>query len=222
MASITYSIKVSPIDTIFQGGDEFTASLTRDGTPPSGAYPVSAVVKFTKIKVHSSKKPYIQFGDYFTTEGLPSASGEFLQVSCTSLSSEILDVSSATITATVKGIGSTNGFDFDSSSVTLVVEYAVSSSTSGFSLASSSVAAGNSLSVSFSNQNISNVYHVVKWAFGSYSYQTQTSYGSTSASHTIPMDWVNAIPSSTSGTGTVTVGTYSSSGLLGSSSKNFT
>ncbi|MFR7479175.1 MAG: DUF859 family phage minor structural protein, partial [Acutalibacteraceae bacterium] len=62
--------------------------------------------------------------------------------------------------------------------------------------------------------------HTVKWAFGSHSKST-TGVG-TSASYTIPESWLDAIPNSTSGTGTVTVTTYSGDTKIGSSSKKFT
>lgn len=223
MASITYSIKVSPQDTIFQGSDTFSATLTRNETPPSGATPTSAVIKFTNIRVWSTKYPYIQFGDYFTTDGLPNTSGEFLEVDCTSFSSDILNTSSASITATVKGVGSTvNAFDFNSSSVTLVVEYDQSYGKSTASLSPSSLNAGASMTVSFSNANISSTYHKVTWSFGSYSNTVTTSTGATSASYTIPLTWINAIPNAVSGTGTVTVATYADSSLVGSNSYVFT
>lgn len=224
MASITYSIRVSPQDVIFKGGGTFSATLTRNETPPSGATPTKAVVKFTNIRVWSTKYPYIQFGDYFTTNGLQNTSGEFLEVECASFSSDILNTSSADITATVKGVGSTvNAFDFNSSSVTLVVEYDQSYGKSTASLSSSNLNAGSNMTVSFNNDNIYSVYHKVTWSFGSYSNTVTTSIGSTSASYTIPFDWINAIPNAVSGTGTVAIATYASdSSYVGSNSYVFT
>lgn len=222
MASITYSLSCGVKDKQYYGGNTFSATITRNDTPPSNAIPQSAVIKFTDICVGSAREPYLEFGDYFTTDGLPQADG-FLEVGVDDLSSSILDVTSATVTVTIKGLASNlKAFDFNKTAATLVVEYTISSSTSSFSLGATSIDAGKSLSASFSNSNLSSVYHKVKWAIGSNSYEKTTSYGASSASYTIPLGWLSAIPNSLSGTGTVTVSTYSSGGLLGTSSKNFT
>lgn len=67
----------------------------------------------------------------------------------------------------------------------------------------------------------SNFTHSVIFAFGSYSH-TINNVG-TSTSYAIPMSWLNAIPSATSGTGTVTITTYSGSTKIGNAvSRNFT
>ena len=63
--------------------------------------------------------------------------------------------------------------------------------------------------------------HTVVFSFGSYS-KTTTGVG-TSTSYAIPTGWINAMPSTTSGTAKVTVTTYSGSTKIGSAvSKNFT
>ena len=63
--------------------------------------------------------------------------------------------------------------------------------------------------------------HKVTFAFGSRSY-TATGVG-TSTSYTIPVAWLDQIPNSVSGTGTVTVETISGSGAsMGSVSASFT
>ena len=214
MPSVSYAITVSPLNTIFQGDDTFTASLTRNSTPPNGAYPVSAVITFSKIHVWSTRYPYIKFGDYFTTDGLGSVSGSSLTVDCTSLDPSLLSVSSATITATVKGVGNNiNAFDFDDDEVTLVVEYKESNSSSSATASSSSVSAGGNSTVTFSNSNLSSVYHTVTWSIGDYSYSKTTGYGASSTSYTIPNEWMRAIPNSTSGLGNIVVSTYSSDGF---------
>ena len=56
--------------------------------------------------------------------------------------------------------------------------------------------------------------HTVVFKFGSYS-KTTTGVG-TSTSYAIPTSWMNAMPSATSGTATVTVTTYSGSTKIGS------
>lgn len=62
--------------------------------------------------------------------------------------------------------------------------------------------------------------HTVVWKFGTYS-KTTTGVG-TSTSYAIPTSWINAMPSATSGTATVTVTTYNGSSKIGSAvSKSF-
>lgn len=78
------------------------------------------------------------------------------------------------------------------------------------------------MQVTFSNANLSSLYHTVTWTFGSYSNTVTTATGAASASYTIPLSWITAIPNSLSGTGTVTVYTYSGSTLIGSSPYSFT
>ena len=91
---------------------------------------------------------------------------------------------------------------------------------SSFSLSASTVTAGStSLKINITRAS-SGFTHTVKWAFGSHSKST-TGVG-TSASYTIPESWLDAIPNNTSGTGTVTVTTYSGDTKIGSSSKKFT
>ena len=92
--------------------------------------------------------------------------------------------------------------------------------TSSFTLSTSSVTAGStSMTVNISRES-SSFIHTVQWKLGDHTKST-TGVG-TSASYTIPESWLDAIPNSTSGTGTVTVTTYNGSTKIGSSSKSFT
>lgn len=91
---------------------------------------------------------------------------------------------------------------------------------SSISSVSASVAAGSAATVNISRAS-SSFTHDVTWSMGGYSYK-QTG-AATSASYTIPMSWINAIPNSTSGTATVSVQTKSGSTNIGSAvSKTFT
>lgn len=77
----------------------------------------------------------------------------------------------------------------------------------------------NACAVSISRKS-SAFTHTVVWKLGSYS-KTTTGAG-TSASYAIPLSWLNAMPSATTGTGTVTVTTYNGSTKIGSTvSKSF-
>lgn len=91
---------------------------------------------------------------------------------------------------------------------------------SSFSLSASTVTAGStSMTVNITRAS-SSFTHTVQWKLGSHTKST-TGVG-TSASYTIPESWLDAIPNSTSGTGTVTVTTYNGSTKIGSASKSFT
>lgn len=82
-----------------------------------------------------------------------------------------------------------------------------------------SVNGSNAVAVSISRAS-SSFTHTVLFKFGSYS-KTTTGVG-TSTSYAIPTSWLNAIPSATSGTASVTVTTHSGSTKIGSAvSKNF-
>ena len=223
MGEITYSVNIGSTYADLKGGATFTATITRDSTPPSDAYPVSADIRFTSVTVYSSREPYLEFGDYFTTAGQPQATAEFVKVNIDSISSSILNVSSASVTVTIKGLSSSlNAMNFRSSSATLVVQYEQSYSKSTATLSPTSLDAGTNMTVNFSNNNLSSLSHKVTWSFGSNSNTVTTSTGAASASYTIPLSWINAIPSAVSGTGTVTVATYEGSSLIGSSSYSFT
>ena len=70
----------------------------------------------------------------------------------------------------------------------------------------------NAIAVSISRAS-SSFTHTVVFKFGSYTY-TATGVATTT-SYAIPMNWLNAIPNSTTGTGSVTVTTYSGSTKIG-------
>lgn len=63
MAEITYNVTIGSTYTDLKGGATFTATIKRNSTPPSGAYPVSADIRFTEVTVYSSREPYLQFGN---------------------------------------------------------------------------------------------------------------------------------------------------------------
>lgn len=79
------------------------------------------------------------------------------------------------------------------------------------SMATTSVAAGSTAKINITAYN-SAYTHKVIWKFGSYSYTQSVAAGATSASYAIPLTWLNAIPSATSGAATATLETYNTSG----------
>ena len=91
---------------------------------------------------------------------------------------------------------------------------------SSFTLSASTVTAGSTgMTVNISRAS-SSFTHTVQWKLGSHS-KSNTGVA-TSSSYTIPESWLDAIPNSTSGTGTVTVTTYNGGTKIGSASKRFT
>lgn len=92
--------------------------------------------------------------------------------------------------------------------------------TSTMSLSASSIEAGKAITVNITRAS-SSFTHKVYYSFGSNTATISTS-ATTSASYTIPLSHLSAIPNSTSGTATISVDTYNGSTYIGSVSKNFT
>ena len=90
------------------------------------------------------------------------------------------------------------------------------------SLQSTSVAAGTAAKLNITAYNEA-YSHKVTWKFGSYSNTQTIAAGTASASYTIPLTWLNAIPSATSGTASVSLETLNASGVsLGTRTYSFT
>ena len=84
---------------------------------------------------------------------------------------------------------------------------------STFTVTSTTVgASGGASTVNISRRSPSYT-HSVTWTFGSYTH-TETGVG-TSVTYTIPASWLNAIPSSPNGVGSVTIQTYNGSTPIG-------
>lgn len=70
------------------------------------------------------------------------------------------------------------------------------------------------------------VTHVITWSLGQHSHTETIKYGANgvaaTASYAIPMEWLNEIPNSITGTGTVTVESHSPVGGIQTATKNFT
>lgn len=92
--------------------------------------------------------------------------------------------------------------------------------TSSISLSASSVAAGSAITVTITRAS-SSFTHNVGFYFGNHVVSVGTKVG-TSISYTIPLAYLDAIPSSTSGSAKIVVDTYSGSTRIGTTSKTFT
>ena len=115
------------------------------------------------------------------------------------------------------------GYCYDYLSVTAMTltftyEYLQSSG----SMASASVAAGSAAKLNITAYN-SAYSHRVTWKFGDSSAIQTVTAGVSSASYTIPLNWLKAIPNAASGTASATLETLDTGGnVLGTSSYNFT
>jgi len=90
------------------------------------------------------------------------------------------------------------------------------------SLASTSVAAGSSATMNITAYNTA-YSHKLTWNFGSHTATQNVAAGTTTASYTIPLSWLDVIPSATSGSANVVLDTLDASGnSLGTSTHNFT
>ena len=101
--------------------------------------------------------------------------------------------------------------------MTLTFEYLQSTG----AMAAASVAAGSAARLNITAYN-SRYTHKVTWKFGSHSATQNIAAGTTFASYIIPLSWLDAIPSTTSGSATVMLETIDTSGVsLGTYSYNF-
>ncbi len=115
------------------------------------------------------------------------------------------------------------GFCYDYLAVTaMTLTFTFEYLKSDGSLVSTSVAAGSAAQMNITAYN-SAYSHRITWRFGSNSYVQSVAAGVTSASYTIPLSWLSAIPSAVSGGATAVLETLDAGGaVLGSVSLPFT
>lgn len=107
------------------------------------------------------------------------------------------------------------------STLSVTAMMALDYKTSSLKLSKTSVDAGTTLDVSIS-MNSTALSHKFLWKLGSASFTSESAAGKASHSVTIPEDWMKQLPSSTSGTASVTMQTYAGSKLVGTTSASFT
>lgn len=224
MASVTYTITFNSGTNSDKGnGGTLGATIKKNGTVPTGAYVTSASQYISALKVYSSKGPYLQIGSYGSSGTLSQNSSDHSTTVSASINDSIFNVSSESITITVRMSGTTNALNIRAGcTMTLTVNYNQSFTKSTASLNPTSIAAGASTTVTISNSKLSEQNHKLTWKFGTYSSTQSVGTGVGSTSFQISTTWMNAIPSSVSGTGSVTVETYAGSTLIGSNSYSFT
>ena len=231
----TYTVTLSASDKDHAKGEYVYASIVRTSPAtlvPEGLYVQSATINMagTTFWSGSGYNPYLDFGDIGRVYVSTSVTDKTAIPITTPVDfnlDELLSVGTTLNSFYIYGYKSSNGnvCTYASTSAQFVItatigqNYAKSSAT-----VTSSVEAGSASTVTFINPYLSNVYHVVDWRFGSsLVHSTTTSTGQSSASYTIPLSWLTAIPNATSGTATVSVTTYSYGGSeLGTDTYSFT
>ena len=231
----TYTVTISASNKDHARGEYVYASIVRTSPAtlvPEGLYVQSATIDMTGTTFWSGSgnNPYLDFGDIGRVYVSTSVTDKTAIPITTPVDfnlDELLSVGTTLNSFYIYGYKSSSGnvCTYASTSAQFVItavigqSYAKSSAT-----VTSSVAAGSTSTVTFINPYLSNVYHVVDWRFGSsLVYSKTTSVGASSVSYTIPVSWLTAIPNATSGTATVSVTTYTSSGTsLGTDTYSFT
>ena len=106
---------------------------------------------------------------------------------------------------------------------TLIIEYEETYTASTGTLSKSSLNAGGTLTVTIANEKLADLNHKIKVTLSSNTpIETTSGVGVSTASIKIPLSWSNAVPRSTSATGTVAITTYSGTSYIGSKSYSFT
>ena len=231
----TYTVTISASNKDHARGEYVYASIVRTSPAtlvPEGLYVQSATIDMTGTTFWSGSgnNPYLDFGDIgrvYVSTSVTDKSAIPITTPVDFNLDELLSVGTTLNSFYIYGYKSSSGnvCTYASTSAQFVItavigqSYAKSSAT-----VTSSVAAGSTSTVTFINPYLSNVYHVVDWRFGSsFVYSKTTSVGASSVSYTIPVSWLTAIPNATSGTATVSVTTYTSSGTsLGTDTYSFT
>ena len=231
----TYTVTISASNKDHARGEYVYANIVRTSPAtlvPEGLYVQSATINMagTTFWSGSGNNPYLDFGDigrvYVSTSVTDKTTIPITTPADFNLD-ELLSVGKTLNNFYIYGYKSSSGnvCTYASTSAQFVItatigqNYAKSSAT-----VTSSVEAGSASTVTFINPYLSNVYHVVDWRFGSsLVHSTTTSTGQSSASYTIPLSWLTAIPNATSGTASVSVTTYSYGGAeLGTDTYSFT
>ena len=185
-----------------------TLYVHRDSYGPTWAYDCDAYIQLDGAKV-------------MTYDGYFNIGTSWVKIGST-VSKTVTHNSDGSKTISLKGFFDSLGMTskLTNISVTGNVTLPTIPRASSFTLSTSNVTAGSTgMTVNISRAS-SSFTHSVKWQFGSHTHTVNNV--ATSTSYTIPVSWLDAIPNSTSGTGTVTVTTYSGGKAIGSSSKSFT
>lgn len=127
-----------------------------------------------------------------------------------------------TVTVTTNGTGRVLRLSSDTT-ITWTIEYDLLATASQATY-NSPVVAGNAVSVTLSNPDISisTLTHTLTFSMGTYSHNASLGLGVTTYQYTIPVTWINAIPNAESGLCVLSVSTYSGGSLIGSRSYSIT
>lgn len=233
MAYAVYTIEITSGNLALESGQVTSAVISRTGgtAPPANAYVTSATSIVTSYYCFSTRYPYFTFnnvagiGTYFGySDGLPrhydSVGTDVVPVY---MNDAILSVgtSGTYLSLGIQGGGSgrqvgvyAKGTARETTiSITVYYDVRTSASTATFD---QNVYAGEQITLTLSNDRISALNHRITATLGSYTTSIQTETGVSSGLEIgIPLEWMNAIPNSTQGTGSMEVATYEGSTLIG-------
>lgn len=215
------------------GTSGLTTTLTASGSLPSGAsiseiqyslrvsaYPYDSGVYWQLWFLNISGGTSIS-GSPYASSPMRSPNDEDITFSGQMPVSGASAFSSSSISVTAKAncTGSPISYMWEVS-ITVIYENVPAASTGSF--VDSSIDAGTNITLNISNSRLSEVSHKVLWSIGSYSYEQTVSLGVSSATYTIPLEWLNAMTSSQYGTATAKLTTYYGSSSMGYNTYSFT
>jgi hypothetical protein len=230
----TYQIQLNASNKDHAKGETVSAYIRR--TSPATLNTTGVTVSSATINMvgttfwsASGNNPYLDFGNYgriyVNTSTTNKEAVKMNTPSGFSLNS-LLSVGTSNVSIGIYGYKSSSGnvcTYASNSAILTITATCVQNYSKSTATVTSSVQAGARSTVTFSNSNLSNVYHTVKWQFGASSHTVTSSVGQSSASYAIPLSWAANIPSATSGSASVVLTTYANDGTnLGSNTYSFT
>jgi hypothetical protein len=105
--------------------------------------------------------------------------------------------------------------------VSITIVYALLPPPSAGELSASSVDAGSAISIDLTNAQMASCTHTLYWSIGAYNSTQNLAQGVDTSEFTIPLAWLKAMPSSSSGAASVKVTTYLSGQSLGYNTYTF-
>lgn len=178
--------------------------------------PAGALVGTATVTVHVSGQPII--GSYFYVNGVSARTT--VGDKTISLSTVAAGTSGFDLTITFKGSGTKNTISvLNIDRIDFSVSYTPTQS--GLSLSASTVDAGDSLTATITPA-VSTYSHTLTTTFGNREQVQEVAAGVTTATITVPVEWLDQIPNAGSGVGTITLTTMDGSTAIGTTAASLT
>ena len=178
--------------------------------------PAGAMVGTATVTVHVSGQPII--GSYFYVNGVSARTtvGDH----AVSLDTVAAGASGFDLTITFKGTGTKNTISvLNIDRIDFTVSYTPTQSS--LNLSTNTMDAGDSLTATIISA-VSTYSHKLTTTFGIRSQVQQLEAGVTTATVTVPVEWLDQIPNAGSGTGTVTLDTLDGTTVIGTTAASLT